>query len=926
VNASARLRQHPLAAALYEALGRHRDAVLQAPTGAGKSTLVPLALLEGLAEQGRPRAAGGRILMLEPRRLAARAVAARMASLLGERVGATVGYRMRLDTRVSAATRIEVITEGVLTRMLQEDPALEGVAWLIFDEYHERSLQADLGLALALDARRELGAPFRVLIMSATLEAERIAGLLEDAQVVSVPGRVFEVQLRYLGRGPPLLPTGGGASGTRGGGGGNRGAEPNALERAVARAIWRALEESPGDVLVFLPGVGEIRRVQAELGAQALPHGVRVLGLYGQMSSEAQDAVLTPASAGTRKVVLATNVAETSLTIPGVTAVVDSGLVRRSRFDPVSGMSRLMLMRISRAASEQRTGRAGRVAPGICYRLWSEGAHASLAAATSPEILEADLAPLALELARCGIADAARLRWLDAPPAAALEQARELLVRLEALDARGAQGLQGLLGSQGAQAPQGRLTSRGQEMARLPVHPRLAHMLLAARQLGCISLAARLAALLSERDLLHGGGLGAGDGLGPSGGGRRDPDIRSRLELLQSAAASSLVVERLHQAARVLESAVARLATPRAAPRIAPGAASESAPRRGLAPALPAADLPGALLALAFPDRIGQRREGAEGRYLLANGRGAVFTGHSSLAREALIVAVELDDREREARIDLAVPLSAAALEALFAGQIISEEHFGWEPGAAAVVARRVRSLGAIVLEEQLLPVADDERALPAMLEGLRQLGIGVLPWDAGARGLQARMQFVCALSRRDSADWPVSDDATLLAELPQWLGPYLAGITRRAALTRVALREALLARLSGTQRRALETLAPRELVVPSGSAISIDYLDAQAPCISVRLQEVFGLADAPRIGGGTVAVTLKLLSPAQRPVQITRDLAGFWRSSYAEVRKELRGRYPKHYWPENPLEAAPTRGTRRAAARGVAGSGARRG
>jgi len=872
VNASARLRQHPLAAALYEALGRHRDAVLQAPTGAGKSTLVPLALLEGLAEQGRPRAAGGRILMLEPRRLAARAVAARMASLLGERVGATVGYRMRLDTRVSAATRIEVITEGVLTRMLQEDPALEGVAWLIFDEYHERSLQADLGLALALDARRELAAAFRVLIMSATLEAERIAGLLEDAQVVAVPGRAFEVQLRYLGCGAPLL-----------------GADPNALERAVARAIRLALEESTGDVLAFLPGVGEIRRVQTQLGAQALPHGVRVLALYGQMSSEAQDAVLTPTSAGMRKVVLATNVAETSLTIPGVTAVVDSGLVRRSRFDPVSGMSRLELMRISRAASEQRAGRAGRVAPGICYRLWSEGAHASLAAATSPEILEADLAPLALELARWGIADAARLRWLDAPPAAALEQARELLVRLEALDAQG---------------PQGRLTSRGQEMARLPVHPRLAHMLLAARGLGCMGLAARLAALLSERDLLHGGARSDG----------RDPDIRSRLELLQSAAAPSLAAaERLHQVARALEAAVARLGTPQVAPPDGP------------APALPAADLPGALLALAFPDRIGQRRDGAAGRYLLANGRGAGFTGHSSLAREPLIVAVELDDHEREARIDLAVPLSAAALDTLFAGQIISEEHFGWEPSAAAVVARRVRRLGAIVLEEQLLSVADDERAVSAMLEGLRQLGIGVLPWDAGARGLQARMQFVRALPRRDGVDWPASDDATLLAELPQWLGPYMAGITRRAALTRVALREALLARLSGAQRRALETLAPRELVVPSGSAIPIDYLDTQAPCISVRLQEVFGLNDAPRIGGGTVAVTLKLLSPAQRPVQITRDLAGFWRSSYAEVRKELRGRYPKHYWPEDPLEAAPTRG-RRAAAGSVAGSGARRG
>jgi ATP-dependent helicase HrpB len=856
-------RQHPLAVALRAAFGRHRDAVLQAPTGAGKSTLVPLALLQ------EPFADGRKILMLEPRRLAARAVAARMAALLGERVGDTVGYRMRLDTRVSRDTRIEVVTEGVLTRLLQEDPALEQVACLIFDEYHERSLAADLGLALALDARRELGASFRVLIMSATLDGERVAELLGDAEVVSVPGRAFAVELRYLGRALPLLPSPPGSPGARFG-------AAESLERSVSMAVQRALGESAGDVLVFLPGAGEIRRVERLLLDAGLPPAVTLMPLYGDMSAAAQDAVLAPAAAGSRKVVLATNIAETSLTIPAVTAVVDAGLVRRSQFDPATGMSRLVTTRISRAASEQRAGRAGRVAPGICYRLWGEGAHASLAAATNPEILDADLAPLALELARWGADDAARLQWLDAPPAATLQQARDLLVRLEALNA------------------QGRMTALGHDMARLPVHPRLAHMLLAARGLDALPLAAQLAALLSERDLLR----------ASAGAGQRDPDICSRLELLRgeprseaaAAAGDRTPVERVQRASRALEAAV----------RALPGAS------RGARKPAAAAQLAGALLALAFPDRIGQRREGGEGRYLLANGRGAAFAGAVSLAREEFIVALELDDREREARIDLAAPLPRALLEQLFEAHIVTEERFGWEPRSAAVIARRVRQLDALVLEDLQRPAADDERALAAMLEGVRQCGIDALPWDAQSRSLQARMEFVRSLQRHDLPDWPASDAAALTAGLDRWLAPYLGGITRREQLARVALSEALRGRLSSAQQRALETLAPRELLVPSGSRIRIDYADANGPCISVRLQEVFGLMETPRIADGAIPVTFKLLSPAQRPVQITRDLAGFWRSSYVEVRKDMRGRYPKHHWPENPLQAAPTRGARR--------------
>jgi ATP-dependent helicase HrpB len=852
IPAGAGFGEHPLALALRAAFERHRDAVLQAPTGAGKSTLVPLALLQ------QPWVSGRKILMLEPRRLAARAVAGRMASLLGERVGDTVGYRMRLDTRISRATRIEVVTEGVLTRLLQDDPALEQVACLVFDEYHERSLAADLGLALALDARRELGASFRVLIMSATLDGERAAALLGDAEVVSVPGRAFPVEQRYLGRGLPVLPA----------------QDAAALTRLVAAGVRRALEESPGDVLVFLPGAGEIRRVETALRDGGLPADVTLWPLFGDMAAVAQDAVLAPADAGSRKVVLATNIAETSLTIPGVTAVVDAGLVRHSRFDPASGMSRLEIARISRAASEQRAGRAGRVAPGICYRLWSEGAQSSLAAQTTPEILEADLAPLALELARWGADDATRLPWLDAPPAPALQQARELLLRLDALNA------------------QGRLTAAGRDMARLPVHPRLAHMLLAARGLDALGLAAQLAALLSERDLLHPGAQR----------GERDPDIRTRLELLHGAGSGDRgLIERVQRAARSLQDAVRALAG--------------AAPRR--VPPLPPEQLAGALLALAYPDRIGQRREGGGGRYLLASGRGAAFVGSVSLAREEFIVALQLDDREREARIDLAAPLDRALLATLFAAHIVTEARFGWDARAGAVLARRVRRLDALLLEDTLLPAVEDERTIAAMIEGIRQSGIEALPWDADSRALQARMQFVHTLARgeharRDLADWPASDDAALMASLEQWLAPYLGGITRREQLARLPLVEALRGRLAAAQQRALEALAPRELAVPSGSRVRIDYVDANAPCISVRLQEVFGLAATPRIADGAIALTLKLLSPAQRPVQITRDLAGFWRSSYLEVRKDMRGRYPRHHWPDNPLESLPSRGAKR--------------
>jgi ATP-dependent helicase HrpB len=851
LNGGAALRQHPLAAALRQALQQRRDVVLCAPTGAGKSTLVPLALLEEEFVNDR------KILLLEPRRIAARAIAARMASLRGEAVGQSVGYRMRFDTRVSRATRIEVLTEGVLTRRLQDDPTLEGVACVIFDEFHERSLNADLALALCLDARSQLGAEFRILVMSATLERERLVQLLGEPAVVELSGRAFPVQISYLGRGPPQLPA--------------SGPEAEAFERALVRAVHAALAATHGDVLVFLPGVGEIRRAEAQLRRSALPPCVQLHALYGELGSDAQDAVLAPAASGGRKIVLATNVAETSLTIPGVTAVVDAGLVRRSRFDPGTGMSRLELMRISRASSEQRSGRAGRTGSGLCYRLWSEGAQLSLAAANTAEILESDLAPLALELARWGAHDAAQLAWLDAPPAATLAQARQLLARLGALDATG------------------RLTAIGTDMARLPVHPRLAHMLLVARHFGAVALAAQLAALLSERDLLRG-----------------DPDISSRLELLQGGAGRGVeraVLERVQRTALSLEASVPAL------PR--------SAWDAGLAPLAQfgAAAQPGMLLALAYPDRVAQLRPGSGGRYLLSNGRGAAFRGSVALARAPYLVAVVLDDDTRDARIDLAAQLPREALERVFAGQIETLEQCGWDAQEGALLARRVRRLEALVLDEQLMPVPTGEAAIAAMLEGVRSEGVGSLPWDADTRMLLARMEFVrlrTAPGGAPRSDWPASDDETLLGELPSWLAAWLPGVTRRSQLARIALADALRARLNRTQLRELEVLAPRELAVPSGSRLRIDYLDQSAPCVAVRLQEVFGLKQTPRVGGGTVPLTFKLLSPAHRPVQITRDLASFWRSGYAQVRKDLRGRYPRHPWPEDPLTATPTRGRSR--------------
>jgi ATP-dependent helicase HrpB len=834
--------------ALRSALDAQACAVLEAPPGAGKSTVVPLALLDAPWRQG-----DARILVLEPRRIAARAIAQRMADIRGEALGETVGFRTRLDSRVGPRTRIEVLTEGILTRRLQSDATLEGVACVIFDEFHERNLQGDLGLALALEVQRTLREDLRLLVMSATLDGAALARLLgEGTPIVSSPGRMFEVATHYL----PPPPAGAQAR------------EPRIEARVVAALRRALLEQAAGDALVFLPGAPEIRRCAELLAAEPAARDCAVLPLYGELAAAEQDAALRPDPQGRRKLVLATNLAETSLTIDGVRIVVDSGLERRPRFDPGSGMSRLETLRISQASAAQRRGRAGRTAPGACYRLWSESQQDALRVQTPPEILETDLAPLALELA-CWGTPPETLAWLDPPPVATLAQARELLTRLEALD------------------DAGRATAIGRRMVALGIHPRLAHLLLRARELGLGELGCALAALLGERDVLR----------GPAA--LRDPDLRPRAELLlreTSAPPPGLELDRgaLQQARRSAELLQRRLGH------------EPQPPTSGAAPIEPV----GLLLALAYPDRIGRARTGESGRYLLSGGRGASFADPCSLAGSEWIAVAALDAGEREARIQLAAPLALADLEQHFKAAIEPFERVAWDARSGAVVAERGRRLGALEIERLPWREAPPERLQAAMLEGLRELGLTALPWTRELEQWRARVGFLRAQSVDGTAAWPDLSDAALLADLADWLGPWLAGVTRREHLARVRLAEALHARLDHAGRRRLDEFAPTHLVVPSGSRLAIDY-SSGVPELSVRLQEVFGLAATPRVAGGRVPVTMQLLSPAGRPVQRTQDLASFWSRGYADVRKDLRGRYPKHHWPEDPHTAVATRRVR---------------
>lgn len=822
----------PLLPEVRAALRAGSNLVVQAPPGSGKTTRLPLALID------EDWAKMGRLIVLEPRRLAARMAARHMAAGLNEAVGERIGYRVRLDTKAGQRTRIEFNTDGVFLRRLQQDPELSGVAAVLFDEVHERGLESDLALALCREAQQALRPDLRLIAMSATLDAAPIAKLLGDCPVLTGEGRSYPVETRWR----PVQ-------------------AQQKLPQAVAEATRAALGETEGDILVFLPGQADIRRTATLLAEAALPLHVDIRALYGELTGPEQDAVLEPSPPGRRKIVLATSIAESSLTIQGVRVVVDSGYMRQPVFSPRTGMSGLETIRVSQASAEQRRGRAGRLAPGICYRLWAEAAHGGLAKFTAPEILQADLAPLALDLAQWGAKDAASLPWLDPPPPAALAQAREILRELGALDEAGA------------------ITPHGRRMAELPLHPRLAHMVLRGADLGHGALACGLAAMLAERDVVR------------AEAHARDADLRWRLELL-------LGRERGHLPAGFRLDQGALRATRQLA---------EDWRKRLKAPAFDGDASPaGLLVALAYPDRVAKKRGGSAGNYLLSGGRGAKLDPLDALCREDYLAVAALDGAQADARIFMAAPVAEAELEAELGPAVREEESVGWDEREGAVRASRRRRLGALVLRERPLANPDPEQLAAALLQGIRKTGLDALPWTPGLRQWQARV----ALMRRElpqAKDWPPCDDGALLADLEVWLLPYLAGVQRLSQLDKIDLAAALTGRLDYAARQLLDREAPTHWEVPTGSRIAIDYGAGEQPVLSVRLQEMFGETETPRILGGRVPLLLHLLSPARRPLQVTADLGGFWRSSYRQVRAEMRGQYPKHEWPEDPLAARPT-------------------
>jgi ATP-dependent helicase HrpB len=800
---------------LTAALRDGNTAVLVAPPGAGKTTRVPLVLLD------ERWAADKKILVLEPRRLAARAASARMAATLGEQVGGTVGLRVRFGSKISKRTRIEVITEGVFTRLILDDPSLGGVAAVLFDEFHERSLDADLGLALAREAQQGLREDLRLLVMSATLDGARVAALLGDAPVVASDGRAFDVETRYLGR-DPRVP----------------------IDRQMADAVLRALRAEPGSVLAFLPGAAEIRRTETQL-KDRVDANVDVVALFGALEGGEQDRAISPSPPGRRKVVLATSIAETSLTIEGVRVVIDSGLARVPRFEPDIGLTRLETIRVSRAAADQRRGRAGRTEPGVCYRLWDEPQTGSLEPYTRPEILSADLSSFVLDLAQWGTADPAALAFLDSPPAPALVEARVLLRDIGAIDG------------------EGRITAQGRRLRALPLPPRLARMVADASAEGAGERAASIAAVLTER------GLG-GD----------DADLRHRLDQFRR--------DRSQRAeeARAMVGRWAALSP--ASP--ASGSGEESA---------------GSLLALAYPDRIAKNRGGGGGSFLLANGRGGAADPASSLAREPFIAVAELTGKASASRIVLAAPISLDEIEARFAGSIEDRDSVTFDDASASLRARRVRRLGAIMLTEQIRPVSPDAETAKVFAQGIVRLGLGKLPWTKTAMQFRNRVAF---LRKAEGDEWPDLSDDGLSRGTGDWLEPLLGDKIARADISAEALSDAVIALVPWNLRRRLDAEAPTHFTAPTGSAVPIDYEAEQGPTISIRVQELFGLATHPAIAGGRIPLVIELLSPAHRPVQVTRDLPGFWRGSYADVKTELRGRYPRHPWPDDPLTAPATR------------------
>ncbi len=804
---------------IRSSLERNRDVVLRAPPGSGKTTCVPPALLDA------PFLGGKKILMLEPRRLAARSCAAYIARKLGEDVGGTVGFQVRLERKVSGRTRLEIVTEGLLAQRLVADPELADVGLLIFDEFHERSLACDLGFAMAVDVRRALRPDLRLLVMSATLDVDEIAGHLGDADIHAAEARMFPVETRYLQ------------------------VESSApVSAQMAGAVKRALSEPGGDILCFLPGEGEIRRCQEEL--QALGKEAEVLPLYGALSKDEQDRVVAPRRAGDdvpRRVILATSIAETSLTIDGVTTVIDSGLMRVSRFSPRSGMSRLETLRLTRDRAEQRRGRAGRVGAGVCLRLWTEAQDRLLQPSMKPEIADADLAPTVLVAASWGTTAIDGLPWLTPPPAASWENAKGVLRMLGALDG------------------DGRITAHGRQMARLPVHPRLANMIL---RIGSPQ-ACLLAAILEEL---------------PNGGPRRETDVRKVADLVRERP-NDRFSRRVRELARRWE-------------RFCDG-------RRDGEGTVPIEA--GELLCFAFPDRIAHNR--GNGTFQMTCGRGAFMERTESLATADFLVLCDLDDGGGDAKIRLAAPVSEEAIEDIFAAEITEGAQTEWDRRTESVKAVKARRLWKMVLHVGGQSQPDETAVQAALFDGIRQKGISQLPWTPGARQLQAR---ICFLHRELGGEWPdVSDDA-LLARLDELFAGFTLGMSRWSHLQKLDMSAVLDVALgeAGLDRRTLDRLAPVKMEVPSGSRVSIHYEEAE-PFVAVRLQECFGLQETPKVAGGKVPVVMRLLSPAQRPVQITKDLAGFWKSGYALVRKDLRGRYPKHYWPEDPSNAIATRRVR---------------
>jgi ATP-dependent helicase HrpB len=858
---------------LARALAGHNAAVLVAPPGAGKTTRVPLALLDA------PWLNGKKIIMLEPRRIAARASAERMAKSLGERAGETVGYRVRFGSRISRATRIEVVTEGIFSRQILDDPELTGVAAVLFDEFHERSLDADLGLALARDAQIGLREDLRILVMSATLDGARVAKLLGDAPVIASEGRAFPVQTRYLGR---------------------KADAP--LERQMADAIAMALRADPGSVLAFLPGAAEIRRTQTFLGERVHDAAIEIVPLFGALDAAVQDRAIAPAPKGSRKVVLATSIAETSLTIEGVRIVVDSGVARVPRYEPDIGLTRLETVRASRAAVDQRRGRAGRTEPGVCYRLWDEPQTASLAAYTQPEILSADLSSLVLDLAQWGVSDPATLAFLDPPPAPALKEARSLLRELGALDG------------------DGRISAEGNRLRALALPPRLARMIVDSQSLGAGEEAAEIAAVLTER------GLG-GDSV----------DLEARLDQFRrdrSPRASSARTLAQRWAAQVAATAgpfpspsppagagrgggstgtasVVAAPTPDPSPQ-GGGEQKRSLRNRRAQPSSPASSpspqgggelTTGVMLALAFPDRVARNR--GNGSFVLANGRGAAVDQASALARAPYIAVGELTGTAANGRILLAAPIALGDIEQHFADQIVTADEISFDRGAMALRARRKRTLHAITLSEAPLALSPSAETATVLADGLIAAGLDRLPWSKPAKQWRDRVMF---LRKAEGDPWPDLSDDALAAQREAWLVPALYDKTSLKEFLAGDLSDALMTLLPWELRARLDREAPTHFEAPTGTQLAIDYEAEQGPTIAVRLQELFGLTTHPSLAKGAVPLVLELLSPAHRPVQVTRDLPGFWRGSYAAVRSDLRGRYPRHPWPEDPASAMPTR------------------